>query len=116
MGGIKEIKAEIEAHRATGAFRYPPELREKVMRWVGAARERGMTCADIEASVDIKWMTLSRWSGSTGSSASAASPRTTELLPVEVVGDSALSLVNPSGYRIEGLSLSDAIAILRGIR
>ena len=39
----------------------------------------------------------------------------TGFLEVAVVSDSPLSVVTPSGYRVEGLSLADVLTLVRGL-
>ena len=76
-----------------------------VARYVVAARAKGAKAAALEAELSISWETLRRWASTLSGPA---------LATVEVVPDrpSRPTLVSPSGWRVEGLSLEQIHALV----
>lgn len=93
---------------------FPRELREQTTRWIIEQRASGATVAKIAAELGLAAGTVLRWS----SSGDAVATRSRAMVPVVVVPDSAtartISVVSPSGFRIEGLSITEAAALLKG--
>lgn len=82
-----------------------PELKARATAWIAEQRAAGHTVAELAAELGVAPGTVLRWS--TGVRA---------IVPVHVVPDEvpvAIAVVSPSGFRIEGLSLSDAVRTLR---
>jgi transposase-like protein len=94
--------------------RYADPLRDRVVRWVRARRERGATWHEMAGELGIAAESLRRWASSDGK-------QQTALVPIEVVADSdrmegadrRLCLVTRVGHRIERLSLDDVIELVR---
>jgi hypothetical protein len=92
-------------------FRFSSALRGEITAWVATQRERGAWWRELSSAIGIPEKTLRRW----------AAPRpaaTASLVPVEVIDappQGTVTLVSPTGLRIEGVSIADAIAILRGL-
>jgi len=76
--------------------------------WARAAIARGTTLTTAAALLEIDAKTLTAWM-------QPSAPRSTALVPVEVIAAPALptsarvALVSPSGFRIEGLTLDEAL-------
>lgn len=75
-----------------------------------AQRERGVWWCDLSREIDVSAETLKRW----------ATPRSTqfavrEVQVIDVPLAGTVTLVAPSGLRIEGIDVETAIAILRGL-
>ena len=107
---LPDLQRRVAKHRGSGAVRFPTKLREQVATWVARRREHGAWWSEIAREVGVPEQTLKRWS--TPRSVAAA------LLPVEVIDAppiGAVTLVTPTGIRIEGVSIADAIAMLRGL-
>lgn len=88
---------------------YSAALRARVTAWARHRLEVGATIQGVAAELAMHRETLRRW---------LRVKHTTEaLVPVEVVEDiastSGLRVVSPSGFRIDGLTLDEAIAVLR---
>ena len=111
------MEREAEAiRRLVGARRkqsYTAELRARIVRHVRQRRTQGFTQAAVADEVGVKWTTLRRWLGEGGESTPAMMiPVTLAAAPVPC---SKLSLVTPSGYRLEGLDSRDAVALFRAL-
>ena len=91
-------------------FRFSTKLRAEITAWVAEQRERGAWWCELSRAIGVPEQTLKRWTA----------PRTTAsaVLPVEVIDAppaGTVTLVSPTGLRIEGVAIADAIAILRGL-
>jgi len=108
---LRDLQCALAKFRKRRATRYPPLLRERISAWVAARRERGDWWHEIAKPLGIPEQTLSRW----------AEPRAadgTAMLPVDVIDAppvGTVTLVSPTGLRIEGVAIVDAIAILRSL-
>jgi hypothetical protein len=83
-----------------------PELKARISAWIRAQRAEGRTVAELAAELGIASGTVLRWSNGP----------VTAIVPVRVVPDetpSTIAVVSPSGFRVEGLSLADAVRVLR---
>ena len=92
---------------------FPPELKLRAARWIAERRAGGAPVAQVAAELGLAEGTVLRWS-------SEAKPAPTRaLVPVEVVPDPVasrtVSIVSPSGFRVDGLSLLEAAALLRAL-
>jgi hypothetical protein len=87
-------------------------LKERTSVWIAEQRATGATATEIAAQLGLAGGTVLRW-GKAGKRSARA------LVPVEVVADVAvtgtLAVVSPSGFRIEGLSFANAVALLRAL-
>ncbi len=108
LGMIQEAVAK--RTRRTAAL--SAELREAVTTYVRREREKGATFGALAASIGLSMNTLAR--AVRGARARAARPA---LVPVRMKPDEAGQrgpvVVTPSGYRVEGLSVSQAAELLR---
>lgn len=103
---LRDLRRELAAHGGVGVY-YPEPLRERATRWARQQLVAGASIAAAAASLGIGRDTLRRWT---------ARATTTALVPVEIVdGQRAaeVSVVSPGGFRISGLTLDDAIEVLR---
>jgi hypothetical protein len=84
----------------------PPELKARVSAWIRARRAAGRAVAELAAELGIAAGTVLRWSNDA----------VRAIVPVQLVPDATLAtvaVVSPAGFRIEGLSLADAVCVLR---
>lgn len=109
---LRDLARAIAAFRKRGATRYPAKLRARITAWVIARRERGDWWTDISAAIGIPAQTLVRWSD-TGCVAPHGEMKAVDVIDAPPLG--TVTLVAPTGLRIEGVSIDAAIAILRGI-
>jgi hypothetical protein len=84
----------------------PPELKARARLWIAERRSQGRTVAELAGELGVAAGTILRWSEG----------GVRALVPVRVVPDrapTAISVVSPSGFRIDGLTLADAVRVLR---
>lgn len=84
----------------------PRSLKDRAGAWIRDQRAAGRTVAELATELGVAAGTILRWSDG-GARA---------LVPVQIVPDRTAAsavLVSPSGFRIEGLSLADAVRALR---
>ena len=112
MGEREQLKRAIGRLERGRGRRYPTPLRERIDAYVAQRRSKGASWARIGDELDVPWETLRRWSRSPRASTSA-------MVPVEVVAppvsDDIVAVVSPSGWRLEGLDMRDAVAVLRAL-
>jgi hypothetical protein len=100
--------------------RYPDALRVRVTAWARKRRASGATFGAIGAELGLSSETVRRWT----SGSAIATDVSSVLVPVEVVPDRLspdrasplVTVVSPTGFRLEGLSLQDAITVLARLR
>ena len=105
----KWLRDAVAKHEPVRGKPYDSGLRERAVSWSRAQRAAGRTWEAIGAELGIGLDTVRRWCLSESSS--------TALVPVTVVEESTaphtVSVVSPSGFRVDGLSLIEAAALLR---
>ncbi|MEY2934725.1 MAG: hypothetical protein RL033_5474 [Pseudomonadota bacterium] len=108
----KELRRELDGVTGRQGRCFPRDLKERTSIWIAERRAAGATAAQIAAELGLASGTVLRWEKAGKRSARA-------LVPVEVVADvavaGALAVVSPSGFRIEGLSFENAVALLRAL-
>lgn len=120
----KAIRNELQQQRH-GRGRYPQELRCKIIGWYVRARDSGMSLEEIYRLLGVKPQLLEKWyEADLRRAATIVPPPSTpatgtamQVVPV-VVDDSypfgpGVAFVTPSGYRITGLTLGQALDLLR---
>ena len=86
-------------------------LRGRIVEWVRQRRDRGDWWCDLSRELGVHATTLKRWAAPPAEAVVAMRPvQVIETPPAETV-----TLVSPTGLRIEGVTLAGAIAILRGL-
>jgi transposase-like protein len=94
--------------------RFPAELKAAVVVYIADARARGVTVAKLEADLGVSWNTMARWS----KPRTRRKPGPPKAVPVRVVSapkpPTAATLVSPTGWRIEGLSLEQLRRLVNG--
>ena len=114
-----EMKIEDLKERAASreTMRYPEAFKQDATEVVGRLREDGFTQTDISDLLEIPWVTLARWKDS--SDDAEESGVASGFRPVKVVDDPSGEvegepvLVAPSGWRIEGLSVTEVVEVAR---
>ncbi len=108
----RELRRRVaRLQRDRPGFRFSPALRAEISAWVAEQRRHGVWWCDLSRAIGVSAATLKRWT----------TPRavaTAVMLPVEVVDVppiGTVTLVSPTGLRIEGVAIADAITILQGL-
>ena len=106
------LRGELGFHERGRGKRYPAPLRARVSAWLQRQVASGGTLRAAARAIALDPETARHWLRESSSAVTA-------LVPVEVIAAPdtrhSVSLVSPSGYRIEGLTLDDAAALLRRI-
>jgi predicted transcriptional regulator len=108
-----EYRGKLDELRRRGGRRWraPEALREEIAAWASELRSGGYTLSAIAAAVGLSESTMGRW----------LLPRegTGQLRRVRVAAapghgvDRGLVVVTPTGYRLEGLAVDEAVEVLR---
>ncbi len=111
---FRDLRRELAAvARGPGRY-YPDALRARVTRRARRQLDGGAALQDIASELGLRRYTLRLWT-------KAALPAaTTALVPVEIIASTPrpgpVSVVSPSGFRIEGLTLDEAVAVIQRLR
>lgn len=99
----------VQGHDGGRGKRYPPELRARLQRWIRRRRSEGASAATLAAELSLPLSTVSHWA--------SKRPRSTALVPVEVVVDPrpprTLRVLSPGGFAVDGLTMEEAASLLR---
>jgi len=107
--GLRRRVARLKRERS--GFSFSAALRAEITAWTTTRRERGAWWSELSRAIGVPAATLKRW-------AAPSSTTSTVMLPVEVIDAppiGTVTLVSPTGLRIEGVAIADAIAILQGL-
>ena len=126
---LEQFRQEVErlrAGRQRGSLPYPQTLRAFAVRYVAHTLETGGTFAGAAKALGVSEPTLQAWrKGHPAAHRRAQAPAEKQALVPVVVADpkkpgrpvggqaGTLSVVAPSGFRVEGLSLEAAAQLLR---
>ena len=106
------LRAAVSAHRPGRGKPYPAALKARIAEYVRSERSSGTTWTQLTSDLGVSGENLRKWSNYGAPQACPA------LLPVTVVPDNderTLAVVSASGHRLEGLTLRDAVAVLRAL-
>src|SRR5262249_53838845 len=101
------LRCELDRIESRQGRCVPPELRDRAAAWLKARRAEGRTVSGPATELGLATGTVLRWSNKV----------VTAIVPVRVVADAAVAervaVVSPLGFRVEGVTLEDAIRVLR---
>ena len=106
------LRNAIRAHGPSRGKRYDEPLKSRVIAYVRSRREQEVSFAEIAAELGLCFETVRRWCQVPEQRVSTA------MLPVRVVGERrerTVSVASEAGFRIEGLTLHEAVAALRAL-
>ena len=121
----KQIRAEVAALNPGRGRKYTKALRERVLTWMERAREDGMFETDASKAIGVPLTRIDMWRAAEREIAGnyvppPVAPRATEqtaLVPVSIREECPfgpmIAFSTPSGYRVEGLTLDQALGLLR---
>ena len=110
---LRELRHQLGAIPRGRGRRIPAALRARIIAWTAPRRARGAEWRALARALGVHAETLTHWLAAAPAPAPAV-----PLRPVAVTdapARAALTLVAPSGLRVEGATVADAIAILRGL-
>jgi len=111
----KQLRTEVAKLRPDKRRRYPDELRRRILGWVDRAVAAGHAESECSKAIAVKTWRFTLWRRLETRPAMHEA-ESLALVPIEVpalASVSLISLVAPSGYRVEGLSLDQLVALLR---
>jgi len=107
----RRLRREFAARERGRGKPYPAALRERATRWARRQADSGASIRDIATTLGVHGESVRRWLQSRTAAAA--------LVPVEVVAGptepGTVVVVSPAGFRIEGLSVAAAAALLREV-
>jgi len=105
-----KLRRALGAHTSGRGKRYDVALKSRVVAFAQAQRAQLRSWAQIATELDLRFETLRRWC--------TRSPSPRAMRRVEIVSEPSartLSLVSLSGVRIEGVTVAEAVALLRAL-
>jgi hypothetical protein len=93
--------------------RVPDAVRREVMGYVEEARRGGRPWSEITATLRLSKSALTRWRRSAGSPEPALGR--VRVVPPAPPAPRAVAVVTAAGHRVEGLSLTEAVALVRAL-
>jgi hypothetical protein len=121
----KQIRAEVSALNPGRGRKYTKALRDRVLTWMERAGEEGMYETEASKAIGVPLARIDAWRAAERELAEnyvppPVAPRATSetaLVPVcvreEFPFGPMISFSTPSGHRVEGLTLDQALGLLR---
>lgn len=110
-----ELLAVIAAHPRPAEGGYGPEVRAAAASYTRACRAQGQTWQALSAGLPISATALRRWMEEAETRGGLVPVETVPEVPEPATAARDLTLISPSGYRLVGLDLTAALALLRGL-
>jgi hypothetical protein len=108
-----ELRRTLDGRRRGRGNRVSGELKARVRTYALARRKQDATFGQIGDELGLPMESVRRWT------VTAPKAKVTAAVPVQVVAELSghASIVSPGGYRLEleGLTLQDAVAVLRAL-
>ena len=117
MDDLKKLGRQVRRMGRGRGRRYSAAMKRRILVAVDEARADGTIWPEVVAAVDVPMQTLRRWQQEREGELEPA-----ELVPVALVdagaspSQEALTGVTPGGYRVEGLDVDGAVALVRQLR
>ncbi len=124
----KLIRRSVEQLRPGKGRKYSPALRHRILDWVERAKNSGMLESECSEAIGVPQHRFEMWrSGERVESTAmvpfelplelSVEPVSKDLVPIEVSPSiliaPGLAFATPRGFRVEGLTLEQAFALLR---
>jgi len=108
----KLIRGEVAKLRPDRRRNYPPELKRRILDWVGRAMTAGMRRSACGHALGIKSWRIKGWQDEQPATSGDVALALVQIeTPAWVSGGP--TVVSPSGYRVEGLAVAQIVALLR---
>src|SRR5215467_2747573 len=108
------LREALSRHERARGRRYPQTLEKRVVEYARARRAEGTSWTRIASELGMpRFETVRRWVERTGASKQPAVMRAVKVVPDRE--RRLLTIVSPSGVRIEGVTLDEAVAVLRAL-
>jgi transposase-like protein len=109
---VSSLRAALASHQPARGKRYSPALKARVIEFAQSRRDEGASWERIADDIGVSFETVRRW-------CLAAEPKPVRaMVPVRVVADEdepTVRVVSAGGHRIEGLTLHEAVVVLRAL-
>jgi hypothetical protein len=98
---------------------YPAELKQRLMTWAESAERAGMSLPQIGTALGMPQHRFQYWREREQQPEVGAEPKA--IVPVDVVADPPMpafdevTVVSPTGFRIEGLTMAQTIELMRAL-
>jgi hypothetical protein len=107
---IRKLRAALAERESGRGKRYTSSLKDRIAGAATQLRQQGRSWQRIGSFLGVSHETARRFSGA------SRSPAFVPVEVLEVPSRGGLVLVSPDGYRVEGLGVDEAAAILRRLR
>jgi transposase len=115
----QDLRRSLKARERGQGLHLAPAVRAEAEAWAERRRAAGATFSAIADELGVSPESVRRWAAK-----SMPPAPTTALVPVEIVAGKpelaqerrTLTVVAPGGYRVEGLTVDEAAALLRVLR
>jgi DNA-binding transcriptional regulator YiaG len=116
---FREAAAHLNRDRGKTGWRYPDSLRAIAVEHCREQRRAQLSFSRIATELGVSTVTLGRWIERAETLPSSederAAFRQVVIEPERLANTNGLALVLPSGLRIEGLGVDDALELVRGL-
>jgi len=111
---VKQLRAAVGVLTRGRGRKYPAELRGRILAWVDGEVARGTSETECAEALGMPMHRFEVWRDRERELEQVPA----EFVPIEVSAplSGGLVLSTPSGYRIEGLTVAQAIAVLKALR
>ena len=106
------LRAELSKVVRGRGKRFSAELRRRVVEFGQRRRSEGASWSLIGTELGMNYETVRRWCLEKGSTAL----RRVEIVATTTESAEGISVVSPSGFRAEGLTVRDAVVVLAALR
>jgi transposase-like protein len=111
---VRRLRRDVDRIERGIGRRYPSELKQRIAAYVRTRRSEGANWSAIALEIGgPPAQTLARWCAPNDDSAGALVP--VDVVQVTPVRAAIIAIVSPTGWRLEGLDVEDAVAVLRAL-
>jgi hypothetical protein len=110
---LRDLRRRLDAVPRGRGRHFPAPLRARVVAWVAAQRARGIGWPELARALGVPAPTLEHWTTSRPAQGHGVALRRVDV--IDEPPRRTVTVVSPSGLRIEGVTIADVIAILRGL-